>query len=220
MWHRVAVKQHRLAKCLAGFFDQPAQRIMPGMPEALQSRFRLRAGHFAAIDVPPACDHAGNHPEPRRDARIMCRSLHPFDHRRVQLIRAPVKIDKGARCPGGKQGRTKRGGGAEQLIDERILGRADGMAVQRAALQKIRRIGAPGMRRGKNDRAGLLPGPVQHIRVGGGDSLQNGLGTSRDGLARQKSRLKIRAGFPLPGGILRYNVIILRSETPCGQDMG
>ena len=61
-----------------------------------------------------------------------------FDHRRIQLIRAAIEVDKGARRPGHQQRRPQIGRCREKLFDKSILGRADHMRVKRALREEIR----------------------------------------------------------------------------------
>ena len=118
----MAVDQDGLAEQLQLFVQQSLQRGVIRLPIVVDPRLGLGQRQFARIDRAPARHHARDHPKARGYARIVRIAPHPFDQRRVKLIRTAVQIDEGTGGQRGQERRTHPGGAVEQQIDKGIFG--------------------------------------------------------------------------------------------------
>ena len=123
-----------------------ARHVKQMVHNALDSFARFREAELAAIDLLAIGHHARNGPEPggnpgRRRIGIGRKGV--GEHRRVQFIGFPVRIDEGARKPGADERCAEAWRRAEQLVDEAIFGAAQGLEVQAARRQEGRRILPP-----------------------------------------------------------------------------
>ena len=121
--------------------------------------FDLFRRHPAAVDRLAARRDARDHAEAGGDAGgavVERPRQRAFEHGRVEFVGLAVGIDVGARETRREQGHAERRCGAKQLVDEGVLGPAQGRERHRRLGQEFGGIVRAAVRRGDHHRHGLV----------------------------------------------------------------
>ena len=155
--------------------EQGLQLLVIGTIERLDAHPRVGEAQLAAVDLGAIGDDARNGAEAGADARAGAVDIggqRVGEHRRVELPRLAVRIDIGTRKEGLEQRRAAFGGTGEQLVDEGVLGAAQGEGIEPRRRDEAGRIAVAAMRRGEDHRCRLLrrgdDGERRIDRIGGG----------------------------------------------------
>ena len=111
------------------------------------------------IDLGAGADQLGDRPQPGGDPRragvdVVGQGLR--EHPRVELERLAVGIDVGAREQRPDQRRAVPGRGGEQLVDEAVLGLAQGQRVELRLRPELGQVIDPAVRRREDDGRRLV----------------------------------------------------------------
>ena len=108
-----------------------------------------------AIDRLGVADDARNRPEPGRHAQragVGVVGKRPVEHARVEFERLAIEVEKRARKARPEQRRAERHARQKQLVDERVLGAAQGQRVEPRGGEERARVARAGMRRIEHQR--------------------------------------------------------------------
>ena len=131
--HRVAIDQHRRAEIAVDPGEQPPQRAVIGLVEALDAAERVVDRDALVVDFLGVADHARDGAEAAGDphrAGIGEGRQAAVEHARVELVGLAVDVDIAAREMRPHQRIAARDHAREQLVDEGILGAAQGREVE------------------------------------------------------------------------------------------
>jgi hypothetical protein len=149
-WHGVAVDQYGSAEIAVDPREQAPQRAVVGLVQGLDAPDSVIDRQPLPIDLLRIADH------PRHGAEPACHShgsgvgeggQPALEHARIELVGLTVNVHIAARKVRPHQGVAVRDDAADELIDEGVLGTAQGRDVQAGRAQEGARIDATAVRR-------------------------------------------------------------------------
>ena len=120
----MAVDQHRSAEVAVNPCEEPSQRPMIGLVEALDSPNRVVDRNSLAIDFLGVADHPGDGAESAGDPHgtgVGEGGQATLEHARIEFIRLAIDVDIAAREVRAHQRIAAVDDTGKQFIDERIL---------------------------------------------------------------------------------------------------
>ena len=136
--------------------EQPAQRAMIGLVEILDAAERVIDRDALVVDFLRVADHARDGAEPAGDPHrtgVGKRRQPALEHARIELVGLAVDVDEAAREMRPHQRIAARHHAEREIVDEAVLGAAQGRQVEPGALQERARIDAAGVRRVEQHRS-------------------------------------------------------------------
>ena len=160
----MAVDQHGGAEILVHPRKQPPQRAVVGLVQALDALERVVDRDAPVVDFLGVADDARDRAQAASDphgAGIGERGQPALEHARIELVGLAVYVDEAAREMGAHQRVALTHHAGHQLVDEAVLGAAQGSDLEPGHRQEGARI----------DRSAV--GRVEQHRAGAGRRLQD-----------------------------------------------
>ena len=125
--HRMAIDQHRGAEIAVQPREQPAQRAVIGLVQALDAAQRVVDRNALVVDFLGVADHPRDGAEPAGDphrAGIGEGRQAAFEHARIELVGLAVDVDESSAENARASADSRADHAGDQFVDEAVLGAA------------------------------------------------------------------------------------------------